>query len=63
MSHLQALELCDGIKKTLWELCQVVTTDIPVKECLKLLYELIGYEAKAYQRKAYIGRLHEWSKL
>ncbi len=46
------------IKKTLWELCQFVTTDTPVKECLKLQYELIGCEAKAYKMRVYIGRLH-----
>ncbi len=32
MSYLQPLELCGGIKKTLWELSQLVTTENPVKE-------------------------------
>ncbi len=32
MSHLQLMELCGGIKKTFWELSQLVTIEIPVKE-------------------------------
>ncbi len=32
MAHLQKLEFRGNIKKTLWELCQLVIVDIPANK-------------------------------